>query len=145
MVGLCEGGNEPPGFLKVPPAWLSRLRHLPAGLKLRSGADRCKPIRMSIAMASIEKHVYYVIQLTTRSAVIVEESERCGGEAWASQQVLCSSEASFETGVRLECVRSCVSVRSPEFEYSGSQLEDLSSKFSGLSLKVWGSRYCELE
>ncbi|KAJ4434764.1 hypothetical protein ANN_23334 [Periplaneta americana] len=42
-------------------------------------------------------------------------------------------------------VRSCVSVRSPEFECSGPQLGDLSSKFSGLSLKVWGSRYCELE
>ncbi|KAJ4452162.1 hypothetical protein ANN_03680 [Periplaneta americana] len=50
--------------------------------------DRCKPIRMSIAMASIEKHVYYVIQLTTRSAVIVEESERCGGEAWEEDMIL---------------------------------------------------------
>ncbi|KAJ4432531.1 hypothetical protein ANN_21153 [Periplaneta americana] len=52
-----------------------------------------------------------------------------------SQPVLCSSEASFETGVRLECVRSCVSVRSPEFECTGPQLGDLSSRFSGLSLK----------
>ncbi|KAJ4450648.1 hypothetical protein ANN_02077 [Periplaneta americana] len=69
-----------------------------------------------------------------------------GHPRWtASQPVLCSSEASFETGVRLECVRSCVSVRSPEFECSGPQLGDLSSKFSGLSLKVWGSRYCELD
>ncbi|KAJ4438764.1 hypothetical protein ANN_14715 [Periplaneta americana] len=68
MAGLCEGGNEPTGSLKAsncpktglnlisdtnktslmkqlsqeimgwPPAWLSRLRRLPAGLKLRSGA-----------------------------------------------------------------------------------------------------------
>ncbi|KAJ4431344.1 hypothetical protein ANN_19941 [Periplaneta americana] len=50
MTGLCEGGNEPPGFfecqcatrrsirVREPPACLSRLRHLPAGLKLRSGA-----------------------------------------------------------------------------------------------------------
>ncbi|KAJ4428321.1 hypothetical protein ANN_24340 [Periplaneta americana] len=44
MAGLCEGGSEPAGFLKVicktqPPAWLSRLRRLPAGVKLHSGAD----------------------------------------------------------------------------------------------------------
>ncbi|KAJ4448469.1 hypothetical protein ANN_10485 [Periplaneta americana] len=32
-----------------------------------------------------------------------------------------------------------------EFECSGPQLEDLSSKFSGSSLKVWGSRFCERE
>ncbi|KAJ4438125.1 hypothetical protein ANN_14064 [Periplaneta americana] len=81
--------------------------------------------------------------------VIKEETQvnwsSCYSRWTASQPVLCSSEASFETGVRLECVRSCVSVRSPEFECSAPQLGDLSSKFSGLSLKVWGSRYCELE
>ncbi|KAJ4442668.1 hypothetical protein ANN_04257 [Periplaneta americana] len=51
------------------------------------------------------------------------------------------TEASFETGVRLQCVRSCVSVRSPEFERSGPQLGDLSSKFSGLSLKFF--KFCK--
>ncbi|KAJ4442730.1 hypothetical protein ANN_04321 [Periplaneta americana] len=53
----------------------------------------------------------------------------------ASQPVLCSSEASFETGVR----RNCVGAGSPVFECSGPQLGDLSSKFSGLSLKVLDS------
>ncbi|KAJ4436533.1 hypothetical protein ANN_16564 [Periplaneta americana] len=69
-------------------------------------------------------------------------SLRCGGRKGnvsmprgQGEVLCCASEASFETGVRLECVRSCVSVRSPEFECSGPQLEDLSSKFSGLSLK----------
>ncbi|KAJ4433908.1 hypothetical protein ANN_16221 [Periplaneta americana] len=40
------------------------------------------------------------------------------------------------------CVRNC-GARSPEFECSGPQLGDLSSKFSGSSLKVCGSRFCE--
>ncbi|KAJ4451284.1 hypothetical protein ANN_02745 [Periplaneta americana] len=44
----------------------------------------------------------------------------------------------------LSCVRNC-GAGSPEIECSGPQLRDLSSKFSGLSLKVWGSRYCELD
>ncbi|KAJ4442594.1 hypothetical protein ANN_04182 [Periplaneta americana] len=41
MVSLCEGGNKSPGSLQAifkPPAWLSRLRSLPADLKLRLGA-----------------------------------------------------------------------------------------------------------
>ncbi|KAJ4442212.1 hypothetical protein ANN_12078 [Periplaneta americana] len=55
------------------------------------------------------------------------------------------------------CVRICVSIRRPEFECSGSQLEGPEFECSGpqlegpefeyseLSLKVCGSRYCELE
>ncbi|KAJ4439726.1 hypothetical protein ANN_07854 [Periplaneta americana] len=37
MVGLCEGGNEPPGSLKAVSV-LTRLRRLPADLELSSGA-----------------------------------------------------------------------------------------------------------
>ncbi|KAJ4434755.1 hypothetical protein ANN_23324 [Periplaneta americana] len=55
------------------------------------------------------------------------------------------------------CVRICVSIRRPEFECSGPQLEGPEFECSGpqlegpefeyseLSLKVCGSRYCELE
>ncbi|KAJ4443972.1 hypothetical protein ANN_05761 [Periplaneta americana] len=55
------------------------------------------------------------------------------------------------------CVRNCVSIRRPEFECSGPQLEGPEFEcrgpqlegpefeYSGLSLKVCGSRYCELE
>ncbi|KAJ4443007.1 hypothetical protein ANN_04656 [Periplaneta americana] len=55
------------------------------------------------------------------------------------------------------CVRNCVSIRRPEFECSGPQLEGPEFECSGpqlegpefeyseLSLKVCGSRYCELE
>ncbi|KAJ4427549.1 hypothetical protein ANN_25197 [Periplaneta americana] len=80
----------------------------------------------------ISRNYGLVIKYDTRVNL---SSCSCYSRWTASQPVLCSSEASFETGVRLECVRSCVSVRSPEFECSGPQLGDLSSKFSGLSLK----------
>ncbi|KAJ4441745.1 hypothetical protein ANN_11603 [Periplaneta americana] len=43
------------------------------------------------------------------------------------------------------CIRNCVSIRKPEFECSGPQLEGPEFEYSGLSLKVCGSRYCELE
>ncbi|KAJ4449131.1 hypothetical protein ANN_00526 [Periplaneta americana] len=42
------------------------------------------------------------------------------------------------------CVRICVSIRRPEFECSGPQLEGPEFEYSELSLKVCGSRYCEL-
>ncbi|KAJ4443331.1 hypothetical protein ANN_04999 [Periplaneta americana] len=65
----------------------------------------------------------------------------------ASQLVLCSSEASFETRIRLECVHNCwerpgqwTVAGSTDFECSGPQLGDLNSKFSGLSLKVSDQR-----
>ncbi|KAJ4440678.1 hypothetical protein ANN_08826 [Periplaneta americana] len=43
------------------------------------------------------------------------------------------------------CVRICVSIRRPEFECSGPQLEGPEFEYSELSLKVCGSRYCGLE
>ncbi|KAJ4437782.1 hypothetical protein ANN_13720 [Periplaneta americana] len=44
----------------------------------------------------------------------------------------------------LSCVRNC-GAGSPEFECSGQQLEGPEFEYSGLSLKVCGSRYCELD
>ncbi|KAJ4431021.1 hypothetical protein ANN_19614 [Periplaneta americana] len=55
------------------------------------------------------------------------------------------SRASKPAGVRLVCVRICVSIRRPEFECSGPQLEGPEFEYSELSLKVCGSRYCELD
>ncbi|KAJ4427491.1 hypothetical protein ANN_25139 [Periplaneta americana] len=43
------------------------------------------------------------------------------------------------------CVRICVSIRRPEFECSGPQLEGPEFEYSELSLKVCGSRYRELD
>ncbi|KAJ4449892.1 hypothetical protein ANN_01298 [Periplaneta americana] len=77
-------------------------------------------------------------------------SQPVSEKARASKPVLC-------TGVRLECASATVvSIRRPEFECSGlqlegpefecrgPQLEGPEFEYSGLSLKVCGSRYCEL-
>ncbi|KAJ4444920.1 hypothetical protein ANN_06719 [Periplaneta americana] len=76
----------------------------------------------------------------------------------ATQRESQSKEASlvYRSSTRV-CVRNCVSSRRPEFECSGPQLEGPEFECSGpqlegpefeyseLSLKVCGSRYCELE
>ncbi|KAJ4447418.1 hypothetical protein ANN_09425 [Periplaneta americana] len=72
---------------------------------------------------------------------------RSGLEGTDSLLVLDSSVA-VEPASRPEfdlSVTAAVGAGSPEFECSGPQLGDLSSKFSGLSLKVRGSIYCKLE
>ncbi|KAJ4433935.1 hypothetical protein ANN_16254 [Periplaneta americana] len=134
----------PQDFYKTGPYFMTEERsNAPATEGRNPENSRGAIFRTSVEISSIVLSGNY--GLVIKEETQVSSSSCCYGRWTASQPVLCSSEASFETGVRLECVRSCVSVRSPEFECSGPQLGDLSSKFSGLSLKVWGSRYCELE
>ncbi|KAJ4438557.1 hypothetical protein ANN_14504 [Periplaneta americana] len=80
MAGLCEGGNEPPGSLKARNkiishtlmrlAWLSRLRRLPAGLKLRSGAG------------SIPTWADYLVGFFPRFSSTVSQNDTDNGSPW---------------------------------------------------------------
>ncbi|KAJ4441160.1 hypothetical protein ANN_11011 [Periplaneta americana] len=109
-----------------------------------SGREERNPENSGDAIFWTSVEISSIVLSRNYGLVLKEEtqvSSSCCCRWTASQPVLCSSEASFETGVRLECVRSCVSVRSPQFECSGPQLGDLSSKFSGLSLKLF-STFC---
>ncbi|KAJ4438048.1 hypothetical protein ANN_13987 [Periplaneta americana] len=60
------------------------------------------------------------------------------------QSVSKQSKQASRSSTRV-CVRICVSIRRPEFECSGPQLEGPEFEYSELSLKVCGSRYRELE
>ncbi|KAJ4434384.1 hypothetical protein ANN_22944 [Periplaneta americana] len=87
--GLTPNAPLPPQQHSAPQLHYSCIQSLITTMP--STSTDANRFEMSIAMTSIEKHVYYVIQLTTLSAVIVEESERCGGEAWGEEYNACSS------------------------------------------------------
>ncbi|KAJ4442648.1 hypothetical protein ANN_04237 [Periplaneta americana] len=108
------------------------------GARRRRGRDEG---HLSIAREIVLSRNYgLVIKEETRvnlSSVVVIVGQQ------ASQSCVAVKPAS-RPKFDLSCVRNC-GAGSPEFECSGPQLGDLSSKFSGLPLKVWGSRYCELQ
>ncbi|KAJ4427736.1 hypothetical protein ANN_25388 [Periplaneta americana] len=125
-----------PDALTVTPQLLEDILFIDSNFKIVSKSIillESSKLQLSEVLNIVDKVSQTVIQ--NNNSLISEKVK-------SSQSVLCSSEASFETGVRLECVRSCehpgqwTVAGSPEFECSGPQLGDLSSKFSGLSLKI---------
>ncbi|KAJ4442259.1 hypothetical protein ANN_12125 [Periplaneta americana] len=101
MAGLCEGGSEPPGSLKV---------------KVRRSGD----IEI-ILYTPVENSRYYDFAI----------KEEAPANSMQSFQLFSQSkpELSSQTCDQFDsvCVRNCVSSRRPEFECSGPQLRDLSS------------------
>ncbi|KAJ4435149.1 hypothetical protein ANN_23725 [Periplaneta americana] len=94
----------------------------------------------------------------TRGEFQRDEKMRAHLKLSASQWESQSKQASlvYRSSTRV-CVRNCISIRKPEFECrgpqlerpefecSGPQLEGPEFEYSELSLKVCGSRYCELD
>ncbi|KAJ4429490.1 hypothetical protein ANN_21659 [Periplaneta americana] len=209
MAGLCEGGNEPPGSLKVSdyhswlalqqvlcrsastgnPLYPSEPKFTTPASRLRSAARhvihssggrvRLKPFCHNVHMSDTAMLAYrfamFLVQYLTPLCIISCVYARMAFRLWGSRapgnaqdsrdanlmknkKKSVSKQASlvYRSSARV-CVRNGVSIRRPEFECSGSQLEGPEFECSGpqlegpefeyseLALKVCGSRYCELE
>ncbi|KAJ4451036.1 hypothetical protein ANN_02472 [Periplaneta americana] len=161
MAGLCEGGNEPSGSLKaicndvrfelttsVPQERRSRGALWDGARRRGERANTAREWRESARASGAGRE---------------ERALDFSGDAKERQQFSVIQSVSkpeqaslvYRSSTRV-CVRNCISIRRPEFECSGPQLEGPEFECSGpqlegpefeyseLSLKICGSRYCEI-
>ncbi|KAJ4430411.1 hypothetical protein ANN_22627 [Periplaneta americana] len=138
MVGLCEGGNEPPGSLKA-----SKLNQKSGTILWRHIGSR---VRVRQKEGELGERWAGRRKLLTH---LVRGKVRCGAKRRAGNLEVSQSHASrfserarkpaFDTGVRREEDRNCGSDKA-----SAVYPEVLGSKCSVLYLKVFGSKRSKL-
>ncbi|KAJ4435024.1 hypothetical protein ANN_23597 [Periplaneta americana] len=114
MAGLCEGGNEPPGSLKAT-KWTFLFQLPPREVRLVIKFLNAQ----GIAPIEIDRQLCQVY----------------GPNVMSKEMVRCSTRSLVYRSSTRVCVRICVSIRRPEYECSGPQLEGPEFECSGPQLE----------